>query len=189
MPYPNLELARVHGFDIRVLHSYHAQLYLRKKLNEIHKNLYDPTRPHPTPQPRHDFDIFAYLQEALDMRFVPPEFEFDPDEPPARDLLSARLRAKYWGARVITFRPFVKQILDFNSAKSASETGIPVSGNYLVEFTGPAIGPDVKHENDINPWIVSYATKGIQALVESTRAFHNLEKRFVITNVFGTAHA
>ena len=32
--------------------------------------------------------------------------------------------------------------------------------------------------------------KGVKALIESTRAFHGVEdKRFIITNVFGTAHA
>lgn len=184
MPYPNLELARAYGFNLRVLHSYHAQLYLRKKLNEIHQIFYDPRK-----QPQ-TFNIITYLQEALNLDFMPPEFKFDPEDPPAKEILSVRLRAKYWGAQVITFRPFVKQILDFNSDRSAVGATGPASGGFGSEFSGPLIGPDVKHENDINPQIIEYAAKGIQALVESTRAFHSLEdKRFVITNVFGTAHA
>lgn len=37
---------------------------------------------------------------------------------------------------------------------------------------------------------IEYAKKGIRALIESTRAFHGLpDKRFVVTNIFGTAHA
>lgn len=193
MPYPNIDLARGYGFDMRVLHSYQSQLYLRKKLNEIHQMLYDPKQPRIriSLQSRpEDFDIITYLQDALNMRFVPPEFKFDPDDPPAKDILSARLRAKYWGAHVITFRPFVKQILDFNSDRSAVRAAARMSAGLRGEFSGPVIGPDVEHESDIDPQILGYAEKGIRALIESTRAFHGLEdKRFVITNVFGTAHA
>ena len=37
--------------------------------------------------------------------------------------------------------------------------------------------------------IMRYARLGLQALVESTRAFHGLEgRRFVVANIFGTAH-
>jgi hypothetical protein len=194
MPYPNLDLAKSYGFDQRVLHSYYAQLYLRKKLNEIHKMLYDPKQPQILlpPQSRDDdFNFITYLQQALDMRFVPQEFMFDPDEPPAKDILSARLRAKFWGAQVITFRPFIRQILDFNSNKRpAADSSVPVSSDFRRDVSVPMIGPDTRSENDIDPQIIAYAQKGIRALIESTRAFHNIEdKRFVITNVFGTAHA
>lgn len=38
--------------------------------------------------------------------------------------------------------------------------------------------------------MVEYACKGIAALIKSTEAFHGLRnKRFGMTNVFGTAHA
>lgn len=192
MPYPNLSLAVQHGFDTRVVNSYHAQLYLRKRLNEIHQLLYDPKKRNIPlhSQPPDEDNIINRLQENLDMSFVPSEFAFDPEEAPATEILSARLRAKYWGAQAITFRPFVKQILDFNSDRSAGNIGDLSYRAFGGQFSGPIIGPDVKHESDINPMILHYARKGIQALIESTRAFHNLEdKRFVITNVFGTAHA
>ncbi|KGQ02537.1 hypothetical protein BBAD15_g12250 [Beauveria bassiana D1-5] len=40
------------------------------------------------------------------------------------------------------------------------------------------------------PQLLVFARKAINALIESTRAFHGLgEKRPIITNVFGTAHA
>ena len=87
--------------------SYHAQLYLRRKLNEIHTALYDPSQAQVAPPlwSRQSVDFSSYLQDALDiMKFMPPEFACDPDEPFAKDILSARLRAKYWGAQVITFR-------------------------------------------------------------------------------------
>jgi hypothetical protein len=47
-----------------------------------------------------------------------------------------------------------------------------------------------KKKGDIDPQVVELAKKGIKALIESTRAFHGLgDKRPIITNVFGTAHA
>ncbi|KAK4237469.1 hypothetical protein C8A03DRAFT_34586 [Achaetomium macrosporum] len=176
MPYPNINLARQLGFDEHVLQSYLAQLYLRKSLNQIHGMLYDPQKPLSLRGP----NIIEYIQNSLDMRFVPPEFKFDPlNDPPAGDILSARLRAKYWGAQVITYRPFVREILDINFRKSAANNGLV-----------PVTDPESSSADDITPQMIEYAVKGVRALIESTRAFHGLkEKRFIITNVFGTAHA
>ncbi|ERS95930.1 hypothetical protein HMPREF1624_07464 [Sporothrix schenckii ATCC 58251] len=45
-------------------------------------------------------------------------------------------------------------------------------------------------DSPFSPKSMALARRGIQALVESTRAFHGLpDRRFIITNVFGTAHA
>jgi hypothetical protein len=191
MPYPNINLAQQLGFDGHVLRSYLAQLYLRKSLNQIHGMLYNPENPIPlqasSGQP--GGNIIEYIQDSLDMRFVPPEFKFNHDDPPAKDLLSARLRAKYWGAQVITYRPFVRQILEFNYNKlmAGESPMVAGSGGIRSGVSVPAIAPDA---SDIPPQVIEYAAKGIHALIESTRAFHGVpDKRYIITNVFGTAHA
>ncbi|GKU11591.1 unnamed protein product, partial [Fusarium langsethiae] len=50
--------------------------------------------------------------------------------------------------------------------------------------------PKARTHGDIDPIVVELAKKGIKALIESTRAFHGLgDKRPIITNIFGTAHA
>ena len=167
MPYPNLELLRASGFDGRVLRSYHAQLYLRKNLGEVHRSVYDSARLQVSPP-----GVFTCLQETLDKApLVLAEFELVSDSPPT-DILSARLWAEYWGTRVIAFRPFVRQILDYNAKRTGTT------------------GSDMADADDINPQIIKYAADGIRAVVESARAFHGLgDKRFVVTNVFGTAHA
>jgi hypothetical protein len=126
------------------------------------------------------------------MQFVPPEFKFEHSDPPAPDILSARLRAKYWGAQVITHRPFIRQILEFNhKAKSESfESPLSTYSEFRSDVMVPAIGADARTPGDIPQQVIEYAAKGILALIESTRAFHNVEvKQFIITNVFGTAHA
>ncbi|KAL2264896.1 hypothetical protein VTJ83DRAFT_7406 [Remersonia thermophila] len=186
MPYPNIKMAEEAGFDQHVLQSYLAQLYLRKSLNQIHGMLYNPEKPLPATVAAGS-NIIDYIQSLLDMRFVPPEFMFNIDDPPAGDILSARLRAKYWGAQVITYRPFVRQILEHNFQRTmALEGQMPAPEDFRSGVVVPVIGPDEK----IPPEMIEYARKGVRALVESTRAFHGLkEKRFIVTNVFGTAHA
>lgn len=177
MPYPNPVVAeRELGFDQRVIESYFAQLYLRKKLNQIHGTIYNPDKPQL--QLPSD-DMIDSIQKSLHIpSFVPPVFKFDPADPPAGDILAARLRAKYWGAQVITYRPFVRKILELNFSKHSPSD------------SHSARGPDTGPDDDIPPDHLYYAEKGIQALIESTRAFHGLpEKRFIITNVFGTSHA
>lgn len=171
IPYPSADLAIKQGFDVRVIQSYFAQLYLRKSLNQIHSMLYDPQNPmSEEPEPA----VIEAIQNSLDMQFVPPQFKFGRDDPPANDILSARLRAKYWGANVITYRPFVKKILLINYNKSQANNGM-----------GSAAPSE-----QITPAMIEYAKMGIKALVESTRAFHGLpEKRFIVTNIFGTSHA
>ncbi|KAK5652439.1 hypothetical protein OQA88_10483 [Cercophora sp. LCS_1] len=182
IPYPNIKLAEQQGHDGRVLRGYLAQLYLRKSLNHIHSRLYDPEKPDPL-QYQHDAGKFVdYVQNSLDMRFVPPEFKFNHNDPPAKDILAARLRAKYWGAQVITYRPFIRQILDYNHKMRTQSPNAP-------EFGSPAAAGAMPPNNNPNE-VINNAEKGIRALIESTRAFHGIkEERFVITNVFGTAHA
>ncbi|KAK1829107.1 hypothetical protein QBC39DRAFT_139437 [Podospora conica] len=195
MPYPNLELAKQLGFDSYILSSYVAQLYLRKSLNQIHQMLYNPENP------RIQDGIINHLQNYLDMRFVPPEFKFSDNDPPAKDILAARLRAKYWGAQVITYRPFIRQILESSHRGLPIASPLPVSGSGNSQFPGgggggdPAtpttMGPiDSRSSQEHSEEVVQNAVKGIRALIESTRAFHGVEdRRFIITNVFGTAHA
>jgi hypothetical protein len=157
--------------------------------------LYDPSKSQQGPLPHmpwnsSEFNIIKYMEEALNPQFVPQEFKFNENDPPATDILSARLRAKYYGALVITFRPFIRQIVHFNLQRTTLNSPVPISGDFRREITVPVIGPEATTENDIDPRIIEYARRGIDALIRSTQAFHGLgDKRFIITNVFGTAHA
>lgn len=206
IPYPNINLAMKYDFNQNVLRSYLAQLYLRKSLNQIHHMLYDPDKPQPLEQsPMGGQTIIEHIQSSLDMRFVPPEYKFRLNDPPAKDILSARLRAKYWGAQVITFRPFIKQILDYNWDKKIARGGEdePVSPmdspreneseldrDARVKRIQRRIESDMGIPEDMSLKLIEQAIKGIRALTESTRAFHGVDKkRLIITNVFGTAHA
>ncbi|KKA29624.1 hypothetical protein TD95_000703 [Thielaviopsis punctulata] len=192
LPYPNLTLFHPTGlgpFSERVYMSYMAQLYLRRHLNQIHRMFYGPNADKVL-DPKTDFcDVETAQLRVADMQWVGPNFRFDEDDPPATDILAARLRAKYWGAQVITYRPFLKQILDFGSKMQNGHSYCAVS-EFRPGVEAPIISPKTESYDDISDKIKEYAQMAIRALVESTQAFHNLgPKRPIITNVFGTAHA
>ncbi|KAJ0128354.1 hypothetical protein HZ326_28549 [Fusarium oxysporum f. sp. albedinis] len=190
MPHPNMSL--LEGFDQRILDSYPGQLYLRIHLNSIHRMFYAPEDP---AKPGKDkFRNVGVVSDAVSgMHWVASSFAFREDDPPADDILAARLRGKYWGAQVITYRPFIRQILQFSHSikNHVSNPNFPsVSSEFRQDVTAPVIHPKARTHGDIDPEVVELAKKGIKALIESTRAFHGLgDKRPIITNVFGTAHA
>ncbi|RDA88602.1 hypothetical protein CP532_5819 [Ophiocordyceps camponoti-leonardi (nom. inval.)] len=189
MPPPNMSL--LEGVDQRVLDSYPGQLYLRTHLNTIHRLFYAPEdasapRTHENENKLRSVD---YLASAVSgMKWVARRFAFKEDDAPAGDILSARLRGKYWGAQVITYRPFVRMILEFNHNRKQA-TG-PGTMEFHLGSVHQKIGGNAT-SLDMDPQVLVLARKGIRALIESTRAFHGLgeEMRPIITNVFGTAHA
>lgn len=196
MPHPNMSL--LEGFDQRVLDSYLAQLYLRKHLNSIHRMFYAPdkNKNKDDSEPKEfdpKFNNVGLVADAVSsMEWVAQSFAFKEDDPPAEEILAARLRAKYWGAQVITYRPFIRQILIWSDKMQnhpSSPHMHPVS-EFRQGILAPVIDPSAKSRQDIQPMVIEYAKRGIKALIESTRAFHSLgSERPIITNVFGTAHA
>jgi hypothetical protein len=191
MPHPNMGI--LYPSDQRILDSYLGQLYLRTHLNSIHRMFYAPDDPG-QPPPGDKFRNVGLVADAVSgMHWVAPSFAFREDDPPANDILSARLRAKYWGAQVITYRPFIRQILQFShkmNNNSSTSPELHPFNEFRQGIIAPVIQPGTRNAGDIDPQVVDYARKGIKALIESTRAFHGLdERRPIITNIFGTAHA
>jgi hypothetical protein len=108
--------------------------------------------------------------------------EKDEQDPPAQDMLGARLRAKFYGARVITYRDFVLKVLQRSSEMSMAHDQQSPSH--------AASSPDA----EIEPIVVQYAEQCIKALIKSTKAFHGVvndaaSDRLIVTNIWGTAHA
>lgn len=191
MPHPNMSLLA--GFDQRVLDSYLGQLYLRTHLNSIHRMFYAPDDPTKNRAGQEKFQNVDLVADTVSgMTWVAPSFAFKEEDPPAGDILAARLRAKYWGAQMITYRPFIRQILQFTHSihQHPSSPNPPTWSEFRPDIIAPGIRPGAKSIREIDHRVVELARKGIKALVESTRAFHNLgEDRPIITNIFGTAHA
>jgi hypothetical protein len=192
MPRPDMRLL---DHPPRVADSYNAQLYLRKHLNSIHRMFYAPTDPSKENHNERFRNVELVAESVSSMSWVSPRFRFEETDPPANELLAARLRAKYWGAQMITYRPFIRQILNFSYSMrmNPSSPNLPSGTEFRKEVDAPIIDPNARSSSDIDPAIIELAKKAIKALVESTRAFHNLDevgnKRPIITNVYGTAHA
>ncbi|KAJ8124383.1 hypothetical protein O1611_g9257 [Lasiodiplodia mahajangana] len=184
MPWPSSIFAIDQGVDQNVAQGYLAQLYLRKQLNRVHSLLYDPEGDTPSNRDYVNDEINA-IQSVLKSarnQWVPLAYRWEDDDPLPKEILGARLRAKYWGSQVILYRPFLRNILDGEihaSSICSNEAG-------MMDSTG--IKPKIK-EHD--PRMIENAGLAIRALIESTRAFHGLNnnQRIIITNIFGTAHA
>jgi hypothetical protein len=114
--------------------------------------------------------IEAIINSIPDMSKLAPSMAWEETAPPASDILSARLRAKYYGAEVITYRLFLKMVMNRPSQVTQKSGG---TANTAIPLN-----------------ILNYAKLCIKALENSTRAFHGIEGgRLIVTNVWGTAHA
>jgi hypothetical protein len=144
-------------------------------------------------QPRHFPTIDASEASLEYMDKIAPQMKWDEEKgEPARDILHARLRAKFYGAKVITYRPFVLKILA-NSAEKSPRPGERVSNEFRIDVDVPAINANATSLEEIDPKAMEYAKKCIMALLHSTSAFHKVgdpgTERLIVTNVWGTAHA
>ncbi|KAL7622774.1 hypothetical protein AAE478_006453 [Parahypoxylon ruwenzoriense] len=187
MPYPNSEYAVNQGFSGHIVTGYIAQLYLRKQLNQVHNLLYDPEKQKKgitLDDPAIEEGIKGIEKMLGNSRhlWVPTSYLWSDEDPPANDILGARLRAKYWGSQVILYRPFLRAILEREPRPYPNQAGSPNNQ--------PPAGLDEAPPN-VDSRILRYAGLAIYALIESTRAFHGIpnSQRIIITNVFGTAHA
>jgi hypothetical protein len=91
---------------------------------------------------------------------------WDEQAPPSPDILDARARAKLYGAQVITYRYFLRMLLD----------------NYYSANPIPL--------NMVSEKIQNYAKLCVDAMIQSTRAFTGIKGgRLIVTNVWGTSHA
>jgi hypothetical protein len=122
---------------------------------------------------------------------------WDDNDPPATDILGARLRAKYYGAKVITYRSFVLRIL-INSAEKSPKMQSRQVKEIINEYKWGILDPEIdttagSRKEEPDPKYLELAQRGINALIKSTTAFHGLgnpgRDRLIVTNVWGTAHA
>ncbi|GKT44903.1 uncharacterized protein ColSpa_05084 [Colletotrichum spaethianum] len=199
MPWPNMKLMDP-DFSVRIRDSYIGQLYLRKTLNTIHNLLYDPKEQHVSVSDKMK-KVQALEQQLRSMTWVSNDFRFNEEDEPATDLLDARLRAKYWGARVIIYRPFIRVILEVSEKLKhrSDDSGMLNTENVRdinvfnrhdkFEVVGPG-SHGIRGHDELDPEVKAWAARGIKALIQSTRAFHGVDsKRLLVTNIFGTAHA
>ncbi len=157
--------------------------------------------------------MLAELEKQLTewREMLPSGLQWTDGEEPPGEINAARLRAKYYGARYIIFRPFLHYALhpsgpgpsakvpadkpaaesEGTIAPAAASSSLPsafgvFSNRRASEVVAPPVPPDYSHIDKV----LRHACKNcIQAAMQSTAAFHGISHRPIITNVFGTAHA
>lgn len=169
---------------------YSAQSFLRTKLNQVHREIYGKLdADHPPPQIQemlrgHDLILTEWRTK------LPLGLRWEDSDPPPTNILHARLRAKYWGARYIITRPFldyvmhimphIKSARDVESiAKDArGDARDPAEARLLEAIAGMP-------QSEI--WRAAEAC--VEAAMHSTVAFDGIPNRLIVTNIHGTAHA
>ncbi|OBT51349.1 hypothetical protein VE04_09078 [Pseudogymnoascus sp. 24MN13] len=170
MPWPNLAMAeRNKEISAKASWCYSMQLVYRKKLNIIHRDLYGPGKENEyqlaevNKLPKFPY-INAMLDELKKVMDTNPNLVWGGDDPPSSDILEARLRAKMYGAEVITTRHFLRMVLNSR-----------YDGNQNMVISAP---------------IMEFAQQCIRAMFHSAQAFWGIQGgRLVVTNVWGTSHA
>ncbi len=169
---------------------YSAQTFLRTRLNNAHDEIYGKAGTgQPLPQIRdmlraHDLVLTEWRTK------LPPGLRWEDKDPPSSNILHARLRAKYWGARYIITRPFLDYVMHImpyitstsdveRAAKDArGDPRDPAEVRLLEAIAGMP-------RSEIEAAVESC----IDAAMQSTVAFDGIQDRLIVTNIHGTAHA
>ncbi|KAE8442164.1 hypothetical protein EG329_003752 [Mollisiaceae sp. DMI_Dod_QoI] len=160
IPLPNMQAAVDGGFEPIVIESYVTHVCLQRESNTIIPGLISSKDPRTFPAVKASTSALSTLVSKLRWEI---KWDIDKGEP-AKDVLSAQLRAKYYSTQVIIHLPFVLNILEW-SAGVARE--------------------------DINEKVLQYAGDGVKALANSATAFDGLDpamERPSATNIWVTAH-
>jgi hypothetical protein len=173
-----------------ILLYYTAQIFLRKHLNQVQRQLYGPDCLN---QPLAEVQAMLHGHEATLHGWrdgLPPDFQWSNDDPLPSSILSARLRAKYWGARYVINRPFLDYALHIMG---------PVSDGTSVEAVALDVHRNPRDKAEIHLFkaielmgegeVWKACERCIEAAMQSTVAFDGVPDRLIVTNIHGTAHA
>ncbi|KAK4614344.1 uncharacterized protein CLAFUR5_09229 [Fulvia fulva] len=173
-----------------ILLFYTSQLFLRRKLNQVHQEMYGPGC---LGMPISAVQTMLQEHESLLSKWrdgLPDKLQWDDSDAPPSDILAARLRAKYWGARYIINRPFLDYALHI---MALVRDGTPVEKAARDGHGNPRDKAEIhlfkaiQKLGDEQVWTA--AKRCIHAAMQSTVAFDGVDGRLVVTNIHGTAHA
>ncbi len=201
-----------------ILLYYSAQLYLRKLLNDIQKELYQeskstrfqlfffPSNGHELTTSLED-PTFKRATRSTSLRNafndmisawrarLPERLQWEENEAVANNINDARLRGKYYGAQYIIHRPFLHAALDydFDTPQMQSPPNNAGSAVPTLPAPGPEMGPPRANSDTESrrAETIQLAAICIHAAMRSTVAFDGVldHRRLVVTNIMGTAHA
>ncbi|KAF2158413.1 hypothetical protein M409DRAFT_31077 [Zasmidium cellare ATCC 36951] len=169
---------------------YTAQLFLRRRLNQVHREMYGPDC---------SSQSLTEVQEMLRgheniltewRRGLPLALRWNDNDPLSSDILAARLRAKYYGARYIVNRPFLDYALHI---MPGLKSGHPMEAVARDGYGNPRDKADIHLFRAIeqlgDSTVREAARRCVDAAMHSTIAFDGVRERLILTNIHGTAHA
>ena len=145
------------------------------------------------------------------MQIKSPEMAWNDNDYITSDINAARMRAKYYGAKVIISRPTLFAALhDAWSTISIRQSESPLPGHGSAsQQSSPTVShgynstglqqqgshtdspaqPEIPSVNQLKPEIYHGVRVCIHAAIRSTTAFDGVAPRLIVTNIFGTGHA
>jgi hypothetical protein len=168
-----------------------AQLFLRKRLNKVHTEIYGPDGLDQPLKAVREM-LLGHNQILTEWRdSLPLHLQWKDNEPSATNILSARLRGKYYGARYVISRPFLDYALHIMPHVNKNKMNIEKAA--MDAYGNPRDEADVHLFKAIQQMgdnaIWKAVRECIQAAMDSTIAFDGIDGRLIVTNIHGTAHA
>jgi hypothetical protein len=165
-----------------------SQLYLRKQLNQAHRQLYGTGC-----EKLSETEIQCTLRN-LEVTIgtwqedLPANMSWCLHDSPPTDILHARFRAKYWSLRYLINRPFLDYVLHIKPhPRSDANKVVPDSHRQ------PRSEAEFQLFRAISGMSEDEVERGyttcIKAAEKSTIAFDRVLGRPIVTNIHGTAHA
>ncbi|KAJ9319696.1 transcriptional regulator family: Fungal Specific TF [Paecilomyces variotii] len=123
---------------------YSAQIHLRKVLNRVHTDLYKAEK-------KGQSQWSSSVQEVLSMNLelwrksLPEIMRWKDSDPPSSDINTARMRAKYYGARYIIHRPLLYHALHYADFKEGSAVDSPTGSAVMSGSRSQQVSPSMTH--------------------------------------------
>ena len=174
----------------KILLFYNAQMFLQKRLNLVHLEMYGNQCLNQTLNQVQEMlssheRILGNWRETL-----PHRLRWNDSDDPPSNILNARLRAKYWGMRYIINRPFLDFALHImphaKDGRTIESVAVDSQGNPR-DKAEIHLFKAIKLFGEHEIWEAS--KRCVDAAMQSTIAFDGVPDRLVVTNIHGTAHA
>lgn len=131
----------------------------------------------------------AFLANLTEWRnALPHEMRWEDDNNLAVHINDARLRAKYYAAKYIIHRPFLRYALDQEFMFDSDSSG---AVSQPTDRKNSIMPPPYTATQVQNNEVLHSCKECVKAAMQSTTAFDRIlkEQRLIVTNIFGTAHA
>ncbi|KAI6787716.1 hypothetical protein KC361_g9414 [Hortaea werneckii] len=170
--------------------SYSFRAWLRHQLNGFRQEMYGAACVNqPLEEVRRTMRAHDNILDRS-RRAMPAQLQWSDADPPASDILAARLRAEYWAARYVVNRPYLDYALHIwkhvRNARSVREAAIDAHGRPRDEAE-IRLFEAIRGLGEAETW--ESVRTCIEAAMQSTVAPDRVPAPLVVTNIHATAQA